>query len=180
MQDFPKWTLDLIRQNQDMKWMEEKRFEWIPLIVVAIKNIVKGYPHIVVTDKKRTWFCQYVLSHINIHSKNRPFLPFVSIESIFYDIDNIKNIEDINLLEDMLRITYGDRYSFFYIGKGNDLKFQIVKRKENSFMWVIDNHIRNSFFLESKDKDLDIKLIQLYKIFDISINSILFNEARLD
>jgi hypothetical protein len=70
-------------------------------------------------------------------------------------------------------------YTFFYIGKGSDARSQIAKRKENSFIWLLDEKVQNSFYLDSKEDNLDIRLIQLMRLFDKSIDAILFSEVDL-
>ena len=81
------------------------------------------------------------------------------------------------VLEDMLSLSFPAGYTFFYIGKGNDPRAQIAKRKDDSFSWLLDERSQNSFYLDSKDENLDIKLIQLITLFDKSIDSILFSEV---
>lgn len=63
------------------------------------------------------------------------------------------------------------------MGKGNDIRMQIAKRKDDSFMWVFDEHLQNSFYLSSYDDLLDIKLIQLFRLLDKSIDALLFAEV---
>ena len=57
---------------------------------------------------------------------------------------------------------------------------QIAKRKDDSFMWVLDEHLQNSFYLQTSDDNLDIKLIQLFKLLDKSIDAVLFAEVTFD
>lgn len=180
MQQFLKWTLETIRKDDSMmSWMEEKRFEWVPLTASMLKNLLEGQTIILITDDNREWFGKYMLKAINKKSKNRPLLPFVSLKTFYPNIRSIKNVEDIELLEDMLSQSFPNGYTFFYIGKGNDIKMQIAKRRDDSFMWVLDEHLQNSFYLSSKDDLLDIKLIQLYRLLDKSIDAVLFAEVIL-
>ena len=178
MQKFLKWTLDNIRKDSSMmSWMEEKRFEWVPLNVSMLKNLMDGHTIIVITDDDREWFSNYILSDINKLSKNRPLLPFVSLKSIYPNLPTLKTKEDIELLENMLMQTFPQGYTYFYIGKNNNIKMQIAKRRDDSFIWVMDEQLQNSFFLSSGDENLDIKLIQLYKLLDKSIDALLFAEV---
>lgn len=180
MQRFLKWTLDSIREDGSMmSWMEEKRFEWVPLASSILQNILNGQSIIVITDDDRDWFGEYVLKSINSVSKNRPLLPFVSIKTFFPNVHQLKTKEDIELLEDMLSQTFLNGYTFFYIGKSNDIKIQLAKRNDDSFMWIFDEHLQNSFYLSSGDGLLDIKLIQLFRLLDKSINAVLFAEVSL-
>ncbi len=181
MQKFLKWTLDHIRKDGSMmSWMEEKRFEWVPLNVSMLKNLMAGHTIVVVTDDEREWFCDYMLRDINRLSKNRPLLPFVSLKSFYPNLKTIKTKEDIELLENMLYQTFSNGFTYFYIGKNSNIKMQIAKRRDDSFIWVMDEQLQNSFFLSSGDENLDIKLIQLYKLLDKSINALLFAEVDLE
>ncbi len=181
MQKFLKWTLDNIRKDGSMmSWMEEKRFEWVPLNVSMLKNLIIGHTIIMITDDDREWFCNYVLNDINKLSKNRPLLPFVSLKSFYPNLNGLKTKEDIELLEDMLYQAFPNGYTYFYIGKNNSIKMQIAKRRDDSFIWVMDEQLQNSFFLSSSDENLDIKLIQLYKLLDKSINALLFAEVDFE
>ena len=181
MQKFLKWTLDNIRKDGSiMSWMEEKRFEWVPLNVSMLRNLLDGHAFIIINDEERDWFCNYILSDINKMSKNRPLLPFYSLKSLYPNLKNVKTKEDINLLEDMLMQSFPNGYTYFYIGKNNDINIQIAKRREDSFIWVLDEHLQNSFHLNSNDEMLDIKLIQLYKLLDKSIDAILFGEVDFE
>jgi len=181
VQKFLKWTLDNIRKESSMmSWMEEKRFEWVPLNVSMLKNLITGHTIVVVADDDREWFCNYMLSDINKLSKNRPLLPFVSLKSIYPNLASLKTKEDIELLENMLFQAFPHGYTYFYIGKNNNIKMQIAKRRDDSFIWVMDEQLQNSFFLSSGDENLDIKLIQLYKLLDKSIDALLFAEVDFD
>lgn len=163
-----------------MNWMEEKRFEWVPLNTSMLKNLIEGHTIIVITDDEREWFGNYMLDDINKLSKNRPLLPFISLKSVYPNINSLKTKEDIELLENMLYQTFSNGFTYFYIGKNNNIKIQIVKRRDDSFIWVMDEHLQNSFYLSSHDENLDIKLIQLYKLLDKSINALLFAEVDFE
>ncbi len=181
MQQFLKWTLEEIRKEGSMmSWMEEKRYEWAPLVASMLKNLLDGHTFVVITDDDREWFSNYMLKSINNRNKNRPILPFVSLHALFPNINQIKNKEDIELLEDMLSQVFPNGYTFFYIGKNSDIKMQIAKHKDENFMWIMDEHIQNSFYLLSSDENLDIKLIQLFKLLDKSIDAVLFAEVTFE
>jgi hypothetical protein len=181
MQQFLKWTLEKIRKEGSlMSWMEEKRFEWVPLGASMIRNLLEGHTFIVITDDERDWFCRYILSDINKTSKNIPLLPFYSLKALFPNLKNIRTKEDMNLLENLLMQSFPNGYIFFYIGRNNDINIELAKRRGNSFIWVMDEHLQNSFHLNSNDEMLDIKLIQLYKLLDKSIDAVLFAEVSLE
>ena len=178
MQQFLKWTLEEIRKEGSMiSWMEEKRFEWVPLCASMLKNLLDGHTFIVLTDDEREWFGNYIMDTINASTKDRPLLPFVSLKALYPSLTYIKNNEDIELLENLLSQIFPNGYTFFYIGKNSDIKMQIVKRRDDSFMWVFDEHLQNSFYLQTADDNLDIKLIQLFKLLNKSINAVLFAEV---
>jgi hypothetical protein len=181
MQKFLKWTLKTIRKDGSMmSWMEEKRFEWVPLASSMLEKLLAGQTIIVITDEDRAWFGEYILKSINSNNKNRPLLPFVSIRTFFPNIQQLKTREDVELLEDMLSQSFLNGYSFFYVGKSNDIKMQLAKRSDDGFLWVLDEHMQNSFYLSSGDEMLDIKLIQLYRLLDKSIDAVLFAEVSLE
>ena len=163
-----------------MRWVEEKRFEWVPLCASMLKNLLDGHTFIVVTDDDRAWFCHYLLRAVNNRQKNRPLLPFIALQTLYPNLYQVKNNEDIELLEDMLSQAFPGGYTFFYVGKNSDIKMQIAKRKDDSFMWIMDEHIQNSFYLLSDDDSLDIKLIQLFRLLDKSIDAVLFAEVAFE
>ncbi len=180
MQDFSTFTLQCIREDRSvMSWMEERRFDWIPLTAAAISKLIDGYTFLLITDKKREWFLKYALDYLNRNIQNRPFLPIFSLKGAFSQIDNINFNEDINIIEDMLSLSFPNGFIYFYIGKSDTKYAQIAKSKDDSLMWLMDERAQNSFYLNSKDDILDIKLIQLLRLFDKSIDAILFAEVDL-
>jgi len=177
-QDFSSWTLERIREEgTSLNWMEERRFDWAPLAATAIDRLINAQTFLLITDRKREWFARYILSRLNKYDGHRPLLPIVSLGTVFPYIDELKNEEQMIVLEDMLSLSFPSGYTFFYIGRGNDPRAQIAKRKDDSFSWLLDERSQNSFYLDSKDENLDIKLIQLITLFDKSIDSILFSEV---
>lgn len=178
MKNYLDWSLDTIRK-MNLSWMEERRLEWVPIASSILQSLVDGKSVILLCDEKREWFESYVLSSINSKTNKRPHLPIVSLKSFFPNIHSIKNNEDVELLDDMLSIAFPQGHVFFYVGTSNDVKSQIVQRKDDSFKWIFDEQIQNSFYLNSKDKDLDIKLIQLFKLLDKSIDAVLHWEVCL-
>ena len=104
------------------------------------------------------------------NKQNKAFIPFVLL-LITLPISMAIN----NILLGVFFIS-----ALFYIGKNSDTKMQIAKRKDDSFMWVLDEHLQNSFYLQTSDDNLDIKLIQLFKLLDKSINAVLFAEVTFD
>lgn len=179
MQNFLKWTLDTIRKDgSPMSWMEEKRLEWVPLVANMLNKMLQGNTFVILTDHDREWFERYIISSVNKIDKNRPFIPFISLRSFFPSIDSIKTKDELMLLEDLLNISFPSGYTFFYIGKNSNMKAEIAKSKDNSFMWIMDEEIQNSFYLRSTDEMIDVKLIQLFKLLDKSIDAFLFGEVK--
>ncbi|MDD3324629.1 MAG: HobA family DNA replication regulator [Sulfurospirillaceae bacterium] len=178
MQQFLKWTLNEMRKEGSMmSWMEEKRFEWVPLAASMLKNLLNGHTFIIVTDDERKWFCKYILSTINNPKGARPLLPFYSLEMLYPNLSQVRQKEEISLLEDLLSHSFPGGYTFFYIGKNENNKMELAKRKDNSFMWVFDEQLQDSFYLSSSDDMLDVKLIQLFKLLNKSIDAVLFAEV---
>lgn len=180
MQDLIKWTLEAIREEgSSMSWMEERRVEWTPLLASRLKFLLDGRTFIVITDDERAWFEAYILKKINHPFSARPLLPFVSLRAIYPAFDELNTKEQNLLLQDMLSLTFPNGYVFFYIGKSMDKRAQIAKSNNDSYMWLFDEQVQNSFFLSSSDKNLDIKLISLFKLLDKSIDAALFAKVIL-
>ncbi len=160
-----------------MGWMEEKRFEWVPLIASSINKLMEAQTFLLITDHDREWFGEYVLKRLNKASFDRPLLPILSLASIFPHVDSIKDSEQMDLLDDMLSLSFPNGYTYFYIGKGNHPRAKIAKSKDDALKWVFDEKAQNSFYMSSVDEELDVKLIQLIALFDKSIDAILFGEV---
>ena len=119
MQEFLNWTVDTIREDRLISpWLEEKKYEWTPLVSKNIHNVLeRGFSVIIVTDKEREWFLEYILGNINSTKLNRPFLPYYDFKSFYRYIDTVKSDEDISYIKDMLSISFPNGYCFWYIGK---------------------------------------------------------------
>ena len=181
MQKLLKWTLETIREDEScFSWMEEYRYEWAPLAKSAVDQILEGKTVLILTDPSREWFSKYIMNSINDLQKNRPLLPVYSLFSCFPNLPNMKATQDIQLLEDMLEISYPNGYVIWYIGKGDHTCTKLVYRNENSFLWVMDEEVQDSFSFRSADPLLDIKLLQLYKLFDATLSAGLFGDLDLE
>jgi len=181
MQQLLDWTLKTIRSEEScFSWMEEYRYNWTPLVQSAVLKILDGQTILLVTDENNRWFSRYVLSKINSINSGKPLIPCSSLLSIYPNLSNITSPKDMEIIEDMLDISYPNGYFLWYIGKSNHKFAKIVFRNEENFMWVIDDEISNSFTLKGSDKLLDIKLIQLYKLFDMTIEASLFGKLELN
>ena len=180
MQQLLKWTLETIRADEAMmSWLEEQRFEWTAAAAQAIKQIVDGRTVILVTDHERKWFGHYISSSLNKPSLDRPIIPMVCLDQLYPYYDKITGGEKIDVLTDMLSMSYGEEYFFWYIGKGDDKRADIAKREDSSFLWIMDEDFQNAFPLRSYDKLLDIKLLHLYRVFDKTLNAVLFGEIDI-
>lgn len=181
MQDLLKWTIETIRHDESMmSWLEERKYEWVPLAANAIRHILEGWSVIVITDSERNWFGGYIGASINKPQKNRPFLPIYNIKSIYPHVEYIKNEEDSALIHDMLSISFKEQYLFWYIGRNDDRRAKLALSKDDSFNWILDEEHQNSLFLSSSDDLLDMKLFQLYRIFDKTLSAALFGQVSLD
>lgn len=181
MQQLLDWTLNTIRSEEScFSWMEEYRYDWTPLVQSAVSKILNGQTILLVTDEDSRWFSRYVLSKINSITSGRPLLPCYALLSIYPNLSDISSAKDIEILEDMLDISYPNGYFLWYVGRSDHKFAKIVFRNEENFMWVIDEEISNSFTLKGSDPLLDIKLIQLYKLFNMTIEASLFGELELE
>ncbi len=178
--DFSLWTLEQIRaRGAAFSWMEERRFDWVPIAASAIEHLMSAQTMLLVTDREREWFARYTLSRLNRVNTQRPLLPIISLGTIFPYLDKASDSEQLKILEDMLALTFPNDYIFFYIGKGNDPRAQIAKGKSDSLLWLLDETAQNAFSLRSDDVQLDIKLIQMLMLFDRSIDAIMFSEVDI-
>ncbi len=176
--DFAQWSLDAIREEGgSLSWLEEYRFEWSKTTAFALEQILSGKTVILITDEKRKWLEQYILSTINSISLERPLIPILSIDSLYPHYNNISGGEMIDMLDDMIALSYKNDYFFWYIGKGDDKRSDIAKRKDESYFWIFDEDFNNAFTLKSYDTVLDIKLLQLYRLFDASLSATMFGEV---
>jgi len=180
MKELLDWTLEAIRNEEsDFSWMEEYRYEWAPLVKSAVSQILEGKTVLVVTDEQHKWFGQYIINSVNDLSKNRPLLPVYNLSKCFPGLKSLKSTENIQLLEDMFEISYPNGYYIWYIGKGDHPYTKIAYRNEDSFLWIMDEEVQNSFAFRSSDPLLDIKLLQLYKLFDATLSAALFGDLEL-
>ena len=178
MQDFEKWMLDTIRSDgASLSWLEEHRFEWTTIVELAISQILEGKTIVLITDRERKWFEQYITLTLNKLSTDRPIIPIVSMDSLYAHYDDISGAKMIDMVDDMLSMSYKEDYFIWYVGKGEDKRVDIAKRKDNSFLWIFDEEFHNAFTMKSYDSLLDIKLLQLFNVFNISLSAVLFGEV---
>lgn len=137
MRDFAQWSLDAIREEGgSLSWLEEQRFDWTTTTAHALEQILSGKTIILITDEKRKWLESYILSSVNRVSFDRPLLPIISVDSLFQHYNSVSGGEMIDILDDMISISFKEDYFFWYIGKGNDKRADIAKRRDNSYFWI--------------------------------------------
>lgn len=178
MQEFLNWTVDTIRQDKLLgSWLEERKYDWTPLISQSITNILdKGRSVLIITDNDFEWYKTYILSHINKKSHGRPLLPFYDFNS-FYNIDTVKSDNDVELIKDMLSISFPNGYFFWYIGKSQNKRSTLAKFSNKPLLWIMDEELSNSFNLKSTDESIDMKLLQMYRLFNKTIEAALFAQV---
>jgi hypothetical protein len=181
MQQLLKWTLESIRAEEScFSWMEEYRYEWAPLVKSAVSQIIEGKTVLILTDENRKWFGKYIVNSVNDIQRDRPLLPFYQLSESFPNLHNSNQTQDLELLEDMLDISYPNGYYIWYIGKGDHPYTKLAFRGEDNFLWILDEEVQNSFALRSSDLLLDIKLLQLFRLFDATLSAVLFGDLDLE
>ncbi len=181
MNPFESWTLEAIRaEGAAFSWMEESRFEWLPATQSALVQILEGKTIVLITDFERSWFENYIVAALNKPSLQRPIIPIIPIESLYPHYREISGSEMIDMLEDMLDIAFGGNYFFWYIGRGDNRRADIAKRNDRSYLWIMDEDFQNALTLRSYDELIDIKLLQLYRLFDKSLGAVLFGETDFE
>ncbi len=80
----------------------------------------------------------------------------------------------------MLNISFPNGYCFWYIGKSNDVRATLPKFSKNSFLWVFDEEIQDAFNLKTSDEALDMKLLQMYRLYDKTLSAALFAEINVE
>ncbi|MRI83549.1 MAG: hypothetical protein C6I00_03935 [Nitratiruptor sp.] len=180
MKRFDQWTLEVIRTDKSMmQWLEERRYEWIPLVVDAIRRILAGYTILLLVDDERRWYGEYVLSTINRPAQGRPFIPIYDLRRLAPYLEEIKGNEEIALLFETLHISFQERFFIWYVGRAISPFVNVAKGREDSFLWILDENMQNNFTLKSQDEMLDIKLIQLFRLFERSLDGAIFGEVEL-
>ena len=177
MQDLHTWSVTAMRSEPGLEWLEDRKEDWTPLLASKLKFLHDGFAFIVICDDERSWFSEYIIKKINSSTTSRPLLPFFSLRSLYRG--GVNSLEDALLLNDMLSLAFANGFIYFYIGNGNHPLAKIAKSHEDSYLWLIDERLQNSFYMSESDPSLDLKLIQLFKILDKSIDAVLFDEVVL-
>ncbi len=175
--DYLKFLLETIREGGVfMSWLEARRLEFAPLMAAKFRLMLDGKSFVLMCEEDKTWFERYFLQNINAKSY-RPFVPVFSLDTLYPH--KIRHNEDIALLNDLLDTAFPNGFVYFYIGSNKDARYQIARSRDESLLWLFDEQLQNSFLLNSKDADIDEKLITLYKLFDKSLDAILFSRVSL-
>ena len=182
MQEFTNWTVKTIREDRYIgSWMEERKFDWIPIVSKVIRNIIdKNKSVLIITDDDRDWFLTYLINKINSKINNRPLLPFYDFNGFIPNHKKLTSQDDIEYIKDMLDISFPNGYIFWYIGRGQDKKSLLAKVSKNSFLWLMDEDRQNSFNLKSDDETLDMKLLQMYRLFNKTLDASIFAQIDVD
>jgi hypothetical protein len=116
------------------------------------------------------------LNHPDIQ---RPLLPVYEAKTMFPYLSTMVKNANSELINDMLTLSFKENYLFWYIGKSNYTSAVIAKEKRNSFLWIMDEEVQNSFFLRSADDLLDLKLIHMVRLFNKTLDAVLFGAIEL-
>jgi hypothetical protein len=175
MQEFLNWTIKTIREDKLIgSWLEERKYDWTPLVAKNISAIINHNKSVlIITDMQRQWFKEYILTNINVGKNQRPLLPFYDFNSFVKKID-----VDDELIRDMLDISFPNGYIFWYIGRSQNSASTLAKVSKNSLLWLFDEDVPNSFSLSSSDRALDMKLLQMFRLYNKTLTSALF--AQID
>ncbi len=178
--DLLKWTKESINNDVSLKnWFSERIYEWVPLCDDAISELMKGTPFLVVTDRERDWLNYYIINNVNSISNNRPFVPVYSLMNFIPYSHKTDKIEYLDMIEDMLDITFKGNYVYWYIGKEDSNIYRLVSRRKNSFVWLFDKEQEGAFFLKSYVNNLDHQLMSLFKLFNETISVAMFGEIKI-
>jgi hypothetical protein len=180
MQKLLSWTNTTISKNGLLRgWIEEKKIEWVSHMSSPLKSLLhKGSSILIVTDSEFEWFENYILSTINNSVQKRPFLPFYSLNSFCTKVNCPIVDKDITLIQDMLSISFPHGYTIWYIGKLEDSRANLVKISKNRpIIWSLDKE-RESFLIPKENQD--IRLLQLFKLLNLTISGVVFDEINLD
>ncbi|TLD83976.1 hypothetical protein LS70_003985 [Helicobacter sp. MIT 11-5569] len=181
MQDLSSWVLQTLRRDASHPtWLEERKFEWIPLLNNALQRIFNGESVILITDNDREWFMHYVVQSVNRYG-NRPYIPIVGINALFPQIDKVlhKDEVEIALVNDYFNSIFAQKYFFWYVGRNDAPRAKLALSNEDGFLWIFDTSFQNSFTLQSVDPLVDIKLMQMYRIFNLALEAVMFGNIRL-
>jgi hypothetical protein len=182
MKEFTEWTIQTIRDDHFLdSWLDERKYDWIPLVSRFITSVLNDTKTVIIlSDVHRRWFVDYIQTYINDTNIGRPFLPFYDMRGLYNNFESLKSENGVDLVIDMLDISFPNGYIFWYIGRGQDPISRIAKKQNNSFLWIFDEAKENSFELSSLDEAIDFKILQLYRLLDKTISASLFAEIDVN
>lgn len=71
-------------------------------------------------------------------------------------------------------------YCFWYIGKSQDPRATLAKVTKSSFLWIFDEERQGAINLKSNDEELDIKLLQMFRLYNKTISAALFAQINVE
>ncbi|PUB98178.1 HobA family DNA replication regulator [Helicobacter pylori] len=180
MKNFYDWIKEFVRDQgefiaQQSGWLELERSSYAKLIAQTISHVLNGGSLLVSADSSRHWFLTYILSNLNPKDlKERPLLSVIDFNaSSFYP----KN--DANLSLAAIELTYQNPM-FWHVGKiENEGLKTILLSKIPSFLWLFEELKEDCLLLKEHDSLLDYKLLQLFKLFENALFSVLYNKVTL-
>jgi hypothetical protein len=177
MEEYLAWILERIRQDESLdSWLEEIRFDFARTTINTLASIEDGVSILVCSDTEYNWFVKYVTSKIN-SNYNEPFIPFIDFNNFFPNFDNLFSIEQYQQLSDMLDISFPNGYIFWYIGDAKSKYFKFTNTKDNSLLWLNEEHSTSGIYFE-KDDLIDKKLLDGYNLFYQSIMAKIYGEIE--
>lgn len=184
MESIKEWMIRALREENNngvmSGWLEEDLHKWVRVVSNTLNALLNGTSFIVLSDTPREWFKSYFLTHINAPSRNRPYVPFLGVEGLELFLgEDIRDQKNIQLASSMLQTIFQD-YAFFYVGKAEGIKAELAMSHENSFLWLLDVDVQNAFSLNSSNKMLDSRLLQLYRLFDQAISLMIYEKISLE
>ncbi|WP_120944174.1 MULTISPECIES: HobA family DNA replication regulator [Helicobacter] len=123
----------------------------------GVRHILEGGSVLLCVDQERAWFKHYVLAHLNA-KKLRPLVPIV--DGLLGYAPLLPDSREWPVIGDLLDLTYRN-YMFWYVGKEGDLSEWISNKAH--FLWLLD---AKKGLLSAQDPLLDLKLLQLYRVFE--------------
>lgn len=173
MQEFNNFIRNYIRSKRyDYSWLDQKSLELSELLK-RLKYLLDARAIIILCDKEREWYLHYLTNLLNSSKNNRPLLPIFSLRDFYSATSN----ED--LINDLFSLSFQNGHTYIYFGKDNDKLAKIAKNKNDSILFIFDEEYSNAFYLNSKDENLDIKLISLANLMNACLDAIVFNKVNI-
>ena len=173
MRKINDWLLHEIKKDADsisempLHWMEIMRADFSPIITRALRFIIEeNGTFLLCADSRRAWFKTYILHKLNSLDEDRPY---ISIYDFDASLSRLLSSDEMNndLIKNTLDISY-NKYAIWYIGDADTKMAKFALEFKESFLWIFDKKVERAIMLKN-DKNADIKLIQLYRIFEEAI-----------